>query len=96
MRIIDRKYARGSSSEIPNGILVYWHVVHLDEPIKRIKDLDKKVQQPLVNRGKGFITASLIDPFGNILGIMHNPHPAEVRGSHDRRKVYTCIFAKSL
>jgi hypothetical protein len=26
----------------------------------------------------GFITASVVDPFGNILGIMYNPHYLEV------------------
>lgn len=26
----------------------------------------------------GFTTASVIDPFGNILGVMHNPHYLEV------------------
>jgi hypothetical protein len=34
--------------------------------------------EPPTERGAGFITASVIDPFGNILGIMHNPHYLEV------------------
>jgi hypothetical protein len=29
----------------------------------------------------GFVTASVIDPFGNILGIMYNPHYVQVLGS---------------
>jgi hypothetical protein len=24
--------------------------------------------------GSGFLTASVIDPFGNVLGLFHNPH----------------------
>lgn len=24
--------------------------------------------------GQGFVTASVTDPFGNVLGIMYNPH----------------------
>jgi hypothetical protein len=32
--------------------------------------------------GEGrFVTASVVDPFGNILGVMHNPHFLEVLGS---------------
>jgi hypothetical protein len=27
------------------------------------------------------VTASVVDPFGNILGIMYNPHYLEVLGS---------------
>jgi len=33
---------------------------------------------PLTTRDLGFTTASVIDPFGNILGVMHNPHYLEV------------------
>ena len=29
-------------------------------------------------RGGGFITASVVDPFGNVLGIMYNPHYLDV------------------
>lgn len=31
--------------------------------------------------GEGFVTASVVDPFGNILGIMTNPHYVEVLAS---------------
>ncbi len=33
---------------------------------------------PYTERGIGFITASVVDPFGDILGIMYNPHYLEV------------------
>jgi len=29
-------------------------------------------------RGHGFITATAVDPFGNILGIVYNPHYLEI------------------
>ena len=29
---------------------------------------------PIKDRGHGFVTASVVDPFGNIPGIMTNPH----------------------
>lgn len=28
----------------------------------------------------GFVTASVIDPFGNVLGVMYNPHYVDVLG----------------
>ncbi|UZR95229.1 hypothetical protein [Chondrinema litorale] len=34
--------------------------------------------EPVTPRGEGFITASLVDPFGNILGIMYNLHYVEM------------------
>ena len=37
---------------------------------------------PITPRGEaGFVTASVVDPFGNVLGIMYNPHYLEVLGS---------------
>jgi hypothetical protein len=37
-----------------------------------------KEYEPITNRESGFITASVVDPFGNILGIKYNPHYLEV------------------
>ena len=34
----------------------------------------------MTDRGHGFVTASVVDPFGNILGFMNNPHYLEVLG----------------
>jgi hypothetical protein len=36
--------------------------------------------QPVTERGEGFVTASVVDPFGNVLGIMRNPHYLEMLG----------------
>jgi hypothetical protein len=33
---------------------------------------------------KGFVTAAVVDPFGNVLGIMHNPHYLEILKSSGR------------
>jgi hypothetical protein len=37
-----------------------------------------KEYEPVTPREAGFITASVVDPFGNILGIMYNPHYLEI------------------
>jgi hypothetical protein len=34
--------------------------------------------QPITVRGEGFTTASVIDPFGNVLGVMYNAHYLEI------------------
>jgi hypothetical protein len=37
--------------------------------------------EPLTARGDaGFVTASVVDPFGNVLGDMQSPHYLEVLG----------------
>ena len=37
-----------------------------------------KPHQPPRHFSEGFVGASVVDPFGNILGIMHNPHYLDV------------------
>ena len=41
---------------------------------ERLLDLGATTYQPPIERGPGFVTASVVDPFGNILGIMYNQH----------------------
>jgi hypothetical protein len=38
------------------------------------------VHQPITEHGdgSGFRTESVINPFGNVLGVMHNPHYLEI------------------
>jgi hypothetical protein len=36
--------------------------------------------QALTERGPGFVTASVVDPFGNVLGIMYNRHYLDILG----------------
>ena len=45
---------------------------------EKLLSMGAKDYQPPTNREEGFITAAVIDPFGNILGIMYNPHYLEV------------------
>jgi len=53
--------------------------------LEKLKDMGAKEYEPLTKRGEaGFVTASVVDPFGNILGIMYNPHYIEILGSAKR------------
>lgn len=42
--------------------------------------------EPITPRSAGFTTASFVDPFGNVLGIMHNPHYLEIVESRAQRE----------
>ena len=49
--------------------------------LEKVKAMGANEYEPLTKRGEsGFITASVLDPFGNILGIMYNPHYLEILG----------------
>ncbi|MCC3311742.1 VOC family protein [Nocardia africana] len=75
--IIDRRYCPDSARET-GGALLYWHVDDLDAAMNRLRELGAAEHQPVTERGPGFVTASVVDPFGNLLGIMSNQHYLDV------------------
>jgi predicted enzyme related to lactoylglutathione lyase len=77
--IIDRKYAPTSMQPGPGGAILLWHVDDVEATLERLKALGAQEYDPITKRGEtGFVTASVIDPFGNVLGIMYNPHFVKV------------------
>lgn len=40
---------------------------------EKLLAMGAKEYEPIINRGADFITASVVDHFGNILGIMNSP-----------------------
>lgn len=84
--LLDSKYLPDlggveSAATGPTGAIVYWHVDDVPATLDRLVSLGAQQHQPPRDFGEGFIGASVIDPFGNILGIMHNPHYLDVLGS---------------
>ncbi|MEU4573398.1 MULTISPECIES: VOC family protein [Nonomuraea] len=65
----------------PAGAVVYWHVDDVPAALERLVALGAKEHDSPHDRGTGFITASVIDPWGNILGLMYNPHYLEILAS---------------
>lgn len=63
----------------PSGAVVNWHVEDVPAARERLLELGASPHDDVVERGDGggYVTASVIDPFGNILGLIHNPHWAE-------------------
>lgn len=81
--IIDRRFAPGAADRQgrgPGGAVAFWHVDDVSAALERLQDLGAVVHEPLVQREDGFVTASVVDPFGNVLGIMYNPHYLHVLG----------------
>jgi predicted enzyme related to lactoylglutathione lyase len=76
--IIDRRYAPKDAGAAPGGAIVFWHVDDLAAALEKLIALGAKEYEPVTKRGEGFITASVVDPFGNILGIMYNAHYLEM------------------
>jgi predicted enzyme related to lactoylglutathione lyase len=71
--IIDRRFAPPGGSG-PGGVVTYWHVDDLRDTYQRLLDAGATTYEPPTDREAGFATAAVLDPFGNILGVMYNPH----------------------
>ena len=82
--IIDRKYAPTGGSSGPGGEIVFWHVDDLAATVDRLVALGATEYEPIKGRGHGFVTASVVDPFGNILGVMTNPHYLDVLAARSK------------
>jgi predicted enzyme related to lactoylglutathione lyase len=78
--LIDRRYAPGGSGPGSGGVIAYWHVDDVAASLTRLLAMGATEHEPVTPRGEGFNTASVVDPFGNILGIMENPHYLEILG----------------
>jgi predicted enzyme related to lactoylglutathione lyase len=80
--LIDSRYAPEGSAIGPGGAVLYWHVDDVAATLERLLSMGAREYEVLTRRGEeGFVTASVVDPFGNVLGIMYNPHYLEVLGS---------------
>jgi predicted enzyme related to lactoylglutathione lyase len=76
--IIDRRHAPSRGGSGPAGEIVFWHVDDLAATVDRLISLGASEYEPIKDRGHGFVTASVVDPFGNVLGVMTNPHYLDV------------------
>lgn len=75
--IVDSKFA-GHDRSVPGGALLYWAVDDVQASFDRLVSMGATAHQEPIERGPGFVTASVVDPFGNILGVMFNEHYLEI------------------
>jgi len=79
--IIDSRFTPRGRPDKAAGAVIYWHVDDVHGAYDRLISMGATAYEEPVERGPGFVTASVIDPFGNILGVMYNQHYLEVLGS---------------
>lgn len=75
--IVDRRWARNAADRegsVPAGVITHWCVDDLEATYERLLAMGATPHEPPTVRGEGFVTASVVDPFGNVLGIMRNAH----------------------
>ena len=58
----------------PGGTVAYWGVEKLNDLMQRLAARGVEVVSPIHDVGEGILVASIRDPFGNIVGLIENPH----------------------
>lgn len=63
----------------PAGAVMNWHVDDVPAAVDRLVDLGATLLEPPRDLGEpGWVLATVADPFGNIVGLMHSPHFLEM------------------
>ncbi len=56
------------------GATAYWGVANADDAITKLSAAGASVSSPVAEVGEGIKVAVVLDPFGNRIGIIENPH----------------------
>ena len=73
--VMDGRFA--APGPVPNT-MTYWHVDDVTAAYQCLLDLGAGAHEGPREHAPGFITASVIDPFGNVLGVMFNQHYLDI------------------
>jgi len=79
--IIDKRYAPKGAANGTGGAVIYWHVEDVPAAVQKLLAMGATELEPVTPMEAGFIRAAVVDPFGNIIGLMYNPHYKEIRAS---------------
>ena len=71
--IMDRAFAPAGPVGAGTSI-TYWQVDDVEATLTDLVARGAVLHLPATERGGGFTTASVTDPFGNVLGLMQSPH----------------------
>lgn len=63
-----------SSPGGPGGVTVYWGVADASAAVERLLSLGATSQTAVQEVGEGIKVATVVDPFGNVFGVIENPH----------------------
>lgn len=76
---IDRRFAPPHRTDPDSGAtLTYWAVDDVEATYQRLLSLGATTHEGITERGPGFVTASVVDPFGNVLAVMYNQHYLDI------------------
>ena len=57
-----------------SGVMVYWGVGDVEGELSRLLKMGAKPHTPFQDVGGGIKVGSVLDPYGNAIGLIYNPH----------------------
>jgi predicted enzyme related to lactoylglutathione lyase len=79
--VTDRKLAPDGLGTGPSPPVAYWQVDDVTAAFERLLALGAKPLQRPTELSRGFMIASVVDPFGNVLGLRFDPQFPQERAS---------------
>lgn len=76
--IVDHQYQPANTTSSVGGVVARWHVDDLRSIFDLLLAMGASEYEPVIERESQFFTASVIDPFGNILGLIQSPYYVQV------------------
>jgi predicted enzyme related to lactoylglutathione lyase len=76
--LLDARFRPPADAHGIGGPTTYWAVDDVHAAYERLLALGATTHQEPIERGPGFVTTSVVDPFGNVLGVMFNQHYLDV------------------
>ncbi|MGI8765426.1 MAG: VOC family protein [Gemmatimonadaceae bacterium] len=64
----------GDGSTGAGGTTAYWGVSDVQETLNHLLQIGAELHEPAKDVGGGIRVATVRDPFGNVFGIINNPH----------------------
>lgn len=58
----------------PGGTVAYWGVANAEAALQHFTRSGATLRSPVRDVGEGIRVATVADPFGNLLGLIENPH----------------------
>jgi predicted enzyme related to lactoylglutathione lyase len=63
-----------SGVSVGNNAVAYWGVPDIDSARARLLDHGAGPREPITDVGGDIKVATVADPFGNVIGLIQNPH----------------------
>ena len=67
-------HPRADDVRVGTSVVAYWGVPDIEAGVTHMASIGAQPREPITDVGEGIKVASVVDPFGNVIGLIENPH----------------------